>query len=164
MKKLYRFGKVVLPLAFVLTVSSCSTAVDQSKFTVMGYADPSAAHFTDEDSVNAVLQFSSWEYTFLTRPQYAEDGYLQQVHREDLNGIFNRLNVRRGTAVVVVGWTYNGDQLTKLVSDWKNILGGCGFQRVVVLRAQMGKKLNGSVVVDDSTLHVGSVEGLSRGG
>src|SRR6185437_8326745 len=163
MKKLYWIGKAVLSLAFVLTVSSCST-VNLSKFTVMGNMDASAARFTDDDSVNAVLQFSSWKYTFLTRPQYAEDGYLQQVHREDLNGIFDRLNVPRGTAVVVVGWTYNGDQLTKLVTDWKNILGGCGFQRVVVLRAQMGKKLNGSVVVDDSTLHIGSVEGPSRGG
>lgn len=164
MKKLYWIGKAVLALAFVLSVSSCSTPLDQSKFTVMGNSDAAASHFTEENSVNAVLQFSSWDYTFLTRPQYTEDGYLQQVHRGDLKGIFDRMNVRRGTAVVVVGWTYNGEQLTKLVTDWKNILGGCGFQRVVVLRAQMGKKLNGSVVVDDSTLHVGSVESLSRGG
>ena len=162
MKKLYWIGKVVLTLAFVLSVSSCAT--NGSKYTVLGNMDESAARFTDEDSVNAVLQFSSWDYTFLVRPQYTQDGYLQQVHRENLNGVFNRMNVRRGTAVVVVGWTYNGDLLNQLVADWKNILGGCGFQRVVVLRAQMGNKLNGSVVVDDSTLHVGSVQGLARGG
>ncbi len=162
MKKLYWIGKAVLTLAFVLSVSSCAT--NGSKYTVLGNMDESAARFTDEDSVNAVLQFSSWDYTFLVRPQYTQDGYLQQVHRENLNGVFNRMNVRRGTAVVVVGWTYNGDLLNQLVADWKNILGGCGFQRVVVLRAQMGNKLNGSVVVDDSTLHVGSVQGLARGG
>jgi hypothetical protein len=128
------------------------------------FTDDAAPHFAEEGSVNAVLQFSSWDYTFLVRPQYTQDGYLQQVHRGDINGVFNRLNVRRGTAVVVVGWTYNGDALNQLVADWKDILGGCGFQRVVVLRAQLGKKLNGSVVVDDSTLHVGSIESLSRGG
>jgi hypothetical protein len=126
--------------------------------------DDAAPHFMEENSVNAVLQFSSWDYTFLVRPQYLEDGYLQQVQRENLNGIFNQLHVRRGTAVVVVGWTYNGDALTQLVTDWKKILGGCGFERVVVLRAQLGNKLNGSVVVDDSILHVGSVETASRGG
>ncbi|HTQ96524.1 MAG TPA: hypothetical protein VMH89_06945 [Candidatus Acidoferrum sp.] len=162
MKKLYWIGKAVLTLAFVLSVSSC--ALNGSKYSVMGPFDESAPRFTDEDSVNAVLQFSSWDYTFLVRPQYTQDGYLQQVHRGDLNGVLNRLNVRRGTAVVVVGWTYNGDSLNQLVTDWKNILGGCGFQRVVVLRAQLSNKLNGSVVVDDSTLHVGSVQGLSRGG
>jgi hypothetical protein len=160
MKKLYLAGKAVLGLTLILTLTSCATG----GLKVVGFTDDSAAHFTDEDSVNAVLQFSSWDYTFLTRPQYTEDGYLQQVHRENLEGIFDRLHVRRGTAVVIVGWTYNGPVLTKLVSDWKNILGGCGFQRVVVLRAQMGTKLNGSVVVDDSTLHLGSVESPSRGG
>lgn len=114
--------------------------------------------------MNAVLQFSSWEYTFLVRPQALEEGFLQQIHRENLDGILSRLKVKRGTVVVVVGWTYNGEQLTKLVSDWKSILGGCGFQRVVVLRAQLGKKLNGSVIVDDSILHIGSVESSTRGG
>jgi hypothetical protein len=74
------------------------------------------------------------------------------------------LNVKRGTAVVIVGWTYNGDVLTQVVSNWKTILGGCGFQRVVILRAQLGNKLNGSVIVDDSILHVGSVESPTRGG
>jgi hypothetical protein len=131
---------------------------------IMMETDDSAPHFTDESSVNAVLRFSSWDYTFLTHPQYIEDGYLQQIHRENLEGILDRLHVQRGTAVVVVGWTYNGEELNHLVTDWKGILGGCGFRRVVILRAQMGRKLNGSVVVDDSILHVGSVEGPSRGG
>jgi type IV pilus biogenesis protein CpaD/CtpE len=160
MKKLFWMGKAVLALALVLSISGCAT---QSMKVVMMGDDGSGQHFTDEASVNAVLQFSSWDYTFLVRPQYTEGGYLQQIHRDNLNGILNRLNVRRGTAAVVVGWTYNGDELKKLVADWKTILNGCGFQRVVVLRAQMGKKLNGSVIVDDSILHVGSVESSSRG-
>jgi type IV pilus biogenesis protein CpaD/CtpE len=162
MKKLYLAGKAVLALALVLSSSSCSTTHNGMQVTID--KDDAAPHFTEEGSVNAVLQFSSWDYTFLVRPQYLEDGYLQQVQREKLNGIFDRLQVQRGTAVVVVGWTYNGDALTQLVADWKKILGGCGFQRVVVLRAQLGNKLNGSVVVDDSILHVGSVETASRGG
>ena len=160
MKKLYLVGKAVLGLAFVLTLVSCST----TGMRVTQMKDDAAPHFTEESSVNAVLQFSSWEYTFLVRPQALEDGFLQQIHRDNLDGILGRLHVKRGTAVVVVGWTYNGEQLNKLVSDWKSILGGCGFQRVVVLRAQLGNKLNGSVIVDDSILHVGSVESPTRGG
>jgi hypothetical protein len=160
MKKLYLAGKAVLGLALVLSGSSCST----TGMKVGMYTDDGAAHFADEDSVNAVLQFSSWDYTFLVRPQYTEDGYLQQVQRENLSGVLDRLHVRRGTVVVVIGWTYTGDPLTQLVADWKKVLGGCGFQRVVVLRAQLGNKLNGSVIVDDSILHVGSVESASRGG
>jgi type IV pilus biogenesis protein CpaD/CtpE len=161
MKKLYLAGKAILLLALVLSGSSCSTT---TQMKVSLYKDDAAPHFTDDGSVNAVLQFSSWDYTFLIRPQYLEGGYLQQVQRENLNGIFDQLQVQRGTAVVVIGWTYNGDALTQLVTDWKKILGGCGFQRIVVLRAQLGNKLNGSVIVDDSILHVGSVESASRGG
>ena len=114
--------------------------------------------------MNAVLHFSSWDYTFLVQPQYIEDGYLQQVRRENIRGIFDKLNVRRGTVVVVVGWTYSGETLDHLVTDWKSILGGCGFQRIVVLRPQAGGKLNGSVIVEDTILHVSSVQSASRGG
>jgi type IV pilus biogenesis protein CpaD/CtpE len=159
MKKLYLVCKVVLGLAGALALAGCASTGMQ----VTQMKDDSAPHFTEETSANAVLQFSSWEYTFLVRPQALEDGFLQQIHRDNLNGILSRLKVRRGMAVVVVGWTYNGEQLDKLVSDWKSILGGCGFQRVVVLRAQLGNKLNGSVVLDDSTIQIGSVESATRG-
>ena len=162
MKKLYAVGKAVLVLAFVLSISGCATR--QMELTTYGGANDSGPLFTEEGSVNAVLQFSSWDYTFLVRPQYTESGYLQQVHRETLNDVLNRLNVRRGTAVVVVGWTYNGDNLKKLVTDWKGILNGCGFQRVVILRAQLGNSLNGSVIIDDSSRHLGSVQSTARGG
>jgi hypothetical protein len=158
MKKLYSAGKAVLILAFVLSLNSCSTSTNPAQST------DNRPRFQDEALVNAVLHFSSWDYTFLVRPQYTEHGYLQQVRRENIHGIFDKMKVQRGTAVVVVGWTYNGQMLDKLVADWKEILGGCGFQRVVVLRAQLSERLNGSVIVDDSILHVGSVQGASRGG
>lgn len=165
MKRLYSVGKVVLGLLLVVSVFGCTTNyTDSAAFKKIYPTAENSPRFTDEDSVNAVLQFSSWDYTFLVRPQYARDGYLQQVNGRNLAGVLNRLHVRRGTAAVVVGWTYNGDTLTGVVSDWKKILSDCGFQRVVVLRAQLGNKLNGSVVVDDSILHVGSVQSPTRGG
>jgi hypothetical protein len=160
MKKFFWIGKAVLALALVLSVTSCASS---NGMKVQMFKDDAAPHFADEASVNAVLQFSSWDYTFLIRPQYTEGGFLEQIHRDNLDGVLNRLKVKRGTAVVVVGWTYNGEALTLLVSDWKTILGGCGFQRVVILRAQLGTKLNGSVIVDDSTSHIGSVESAARG-
>ncbi len=164
MKKLFVVGKAVLSLAFVLSISSCASSQSQRmELTLYGTEANAGPRFNDEGSVNAVLQFSSWDYTFLVRPQYTESGYLQQVHRETLKNVFDRMNVRRGTAAVVVGWTYNGDDLKKLVTDWKGILAGCGFQRVVILRAQMSSTLNGSVIVDDSILHVGSLESPARG-
>ena len=155
MKMFQWFGKAVLLSVVCLSFAGCSTP-------------PQAAQrgltFHDQSAVNAVLRFSSWDYTFLVQPQYSENGFLQQVRRDNLDQVFTRMNVPRGTAVVVVGFTYNGDVLNQLVADWKSILTGCGFQRVVILRSQPGTRLNGSEIIDDSTLHISSVQSASRGG
>jgi len=163
MKKLFVVGKAVLCLSFVACVSSCSTLSTASGPYGQNAGDPYVPHFTDDSSVNAVLQFSSWDYTFLVRPQYLEGGYLQMVRKDNVGKVLDQMKVRRGTAAVVVGWTYNGDALNQVVSDWKTILNGCGFQRVVILRAQLGDNLNGSVIIDDSSTHLGSLQSPARG-
>ena len=158
MKKLYSVLKTTLAAAVILSATGCAT-YSPHYFSL----DNSGPRFHDESRVNAVLQFSSWDWTFLVRPQYSKNGFLECVRPDNIDQVFNRLNVERGTAVVVVGWTYNGQVLDKLVTDWKSILGRCGFQRVVVLRAQNGNGLNGSVIIDDSILHVSSAQSASQG-
>lgn len=160
MKKLFVVGKAVLALSFLVFISSCSTG---GKSYGLYTVDESSRRFADDSSVNAVLQFSSWDYTFLVRPQYVEGGYLQMVRRDNVGKVLDQMKVQRGTAAVVVGWTYHGDALDQVVSDWKTILHGCGFQRVVILRAQLGNSLNGSVIIDDSSTHLGSVQSPARG-
>ncbi len=165
MKKLFLVSKLILGCGFILSLTGC--VAPQWQAVQITPAVPEAAdgspRFQDEGSVNAVLQFSSWDYTFLTRPQYIENGYLERVRPDNIARVLDRMRVSRGTAAVVVGWTYNGETLDKLVANWKSILGRCGFRRVVVLRAQEGDGLNGSVVIDDSTLHVSSARSASQG-
>ncbi|HEY9509763.1 MAG TPA: hypothetical protein VIV82_07875, partial [Verrucomicrobiae bacterium] len=69
------------------------------------------ARFREARQANVVLRFSSWDYTFMTKPFYAEDGFMQQVKRESLGQVLNQFEVKRGMAVVVVGWQYNAGQL-----------------------------------------------------
>jgi hypothetical protein len=158
MKKLLLVLKTALAAAVIISASGCAT-YSHAFFS----ADNNSPRFHDESQVNAVLQFSTWDWTFLVRPEYSKDGFLERVRPDSISQVFDRLNVQRGTAVVVVGWTYNGEVLDKLVADWKSILGRCGFQRVVVLRAQDGNRLNGSVIIDDSILHVSSARSASQG-
>src|SRR5579871_6041093 len=158
MKKLFVVLKTVWAVAIVLSVTGCDTYSPQA-FSF----DDGGPRFHDESKVNAVLQFSSWDWTFLVRPEYSKNGFLERVQPGSINQVFDRMNVRRGTAVVVVGWTYNGQALDRVVTDWKSILGRCGFERVVVLRAQDGNGLNGSLIIDDSILHVSSAQGASQG-
>lgn len=146
---------VLLSAFILLSATSCSTSRSGVSGSLAG------SHFHDDAMVNAVLQFSSWDYTFLVRPRYEENGFLQQVRPDNIKQVFDGLNVRRGTAAVVIGWTCNGPVLDKAVADWKSILGQCGFQRVVFLRAQDGNRLNGSEVIDDSILQLSSAQGAS---
>ena len=144
----------LLPLVGVLLSGCASTA-------------PSSAHtsrrFHEAKAANVVLQFSSWEYTFLLQPRYDDNGFLLQVPREKVGQVFSSLNVqKRDLAVVVVGWNYAPDQLHQLVTEWKTILGGCGFQRVVVLKSSGSKELNGSLVIEDSNLSGGNAPSITQ--
>lgn len=157
MKKLYSATKCILGVALLLSLLSCTTNTSE-------VFDTGSKRFHDESQVNAVLQFSSWDWTFLVRPEYSNNGFLERVRPENINQVLNQLNVPRGTAAVLVGWTYSGETLDKLVADWKTILGRCGFQRVVILRTRDDNRLNGSVIIDDSILHISSVKSPSHGG
>jgi len=141
-----RFLRVVLPI-LALALAGCAAP----RQVVNG------PRFHDQSKVNAVLRFSSWDYTFLVKPYYSENGFLQQVRRDDLDRVFDRLNVPRGTAVVMVGWTQT-EPIGRVVSEWKTALGGCGFQRVVFLRADNERELNGSIIIDDSILSIRSAQ------
>lgn len=109
-------------------------------------------HFHEASRASVVLQFSSWDYTFLVRPRYDENGFLQQVRRDNINQVFNQFKVRRDMAVVVIGWTYGQHETAELVAEWKSILARCGFRRAVFLRSNIDDRLNGSEVIDDSSL------------
>ena len=119
-------------------------------------------HFHEAKAANVVLQFSSWEYTFLLRPRYDDHGFLLQLPREKVGQVFNEMNLqKRDLAVVVVGWNYGPDQLHQLVTEWKTILSGCGFHRVVVLKSGR-KDLDGSLVIEDSNLSGGNPPSITQ--
>ena len=136
---------------------------------ISGCASAPAGHqaarriFHEAKAANVVLQFSSWEYTFLLRPRYDDHGFLLQVPREKIGQVFSQVHVQnRNLAVVVVGWNYGPEQVRQLVAEWKTILGGCGFQRVVVLKSNPTKELNGSLVIDDSIISGGNPPSLTQ--
>lgn len=118
---------------------------------ISGCATNRPARFHEAKNANAVLQFSSWDYTFLLRPRYDDNGFLLQVPRDHVSEVFNSVNLQqRDLAVVVVGWNRNAEELKQLVTDWNAILRGCGFQRVVLVKSTGHKEINGSIIIDDS--------------
>lgn len=123
---------------------------------------PSSPRFHDAAEASVVLQFNSWDYIFLAQPDYRDHGFQRVLRRDEVGAVLDRLQVPRNLAVVVVGWTYQGGDLGRVIADWKAILGRCGFRRVVILRPGTYGRLNGSAIVDDSTLSTASVRGSPR--
>lgn len=134
----------------LLLAAGCATSGDRAAQT---------PRFREASSANVILKFAGWDYTFLVKPAHFENGFMEPVRRETLGGILDRLQVRRDLAVVVVGAMLEADELRRVASEWKAILSDCGFGRVVIVRAQMGGELNGSIVVDDS-----QISGIQRPG
>jgi hypothetical protein len=131
----------LLPL-LCLVISGCAT-------------HKSPPRFHEAAQANAVLQFSSWDYTFLLQPRYDDNGFLRQVPRDHVAEIFDQINLQqRDLAVVIIGWNRDGQELRQLAADWNSILRDCGFRRVVLVRSQRGgsiKRLNGSYIIADSS-------------
>ena len=131
----------LLPL-LCLVISGCAT-------------HKSPPRFHEAAQANAVLQFSSWDYTFLLQPRYDDNGFLLQVPRDHAAEVFDHVNLQqRDLAVVIIGWNRTGGELRQLVADWNTVLRGCGFQRVVLVRSRGGgsiKRLNGSFIIADSS-------------
>src|SRR5690242_19024570 len=89
--------------------------------------------FHEAAGANVVLKFNSWDYISMIQPDYRDNGFQHQIKRDELTAALDRFNVARGTAVVVMGWTYD-TRLPEVLADWKSVLRANGFQRLVVLR------------------------------
>lgn len=90
----------------------------------------------------------------MVRPDYREDGFRRLLSRDTLGQAFDRMHVRRGMAVVVIGLLYDEKQLAALVAEWNSILKSHGFQRIVCVHATGDKKIDGAVIIYDSNQSV----------
>jgi hypothetical protein len=123
-----------------LTVSGCYSP-PQGKDT--------AQLFHEADSVNVVLRFYTWNTFYIVQPNFREGGFLRPLKSRDLGGAFSSLKLRRDMAVVLIGTSYRGVNLTRSVDDWKVVLAQHGFRRVVFLRDNDENKLDGLPIIED---------------
>ena len=133
----------------VLTAFSAVVCMLVSGCYTPTLADGKAARFHEGDSVNVVLRFYQWDSVCILKPAYRDQGYLRYVRSDNLDGAFKDLSVSRDTAVVLMGWNYNSQEMAVNVEHWKSILVSHGFRRVVCLRDNDVEKLDGLPVISD---------------
>lgn len=143
MKKLFVVAESLFILVGCLQLCGCATPQFQE-----------ARRFEDARYASVVLQFSSWDYIFVRRPAYQDEGgFLHAVKRDEIAGVVNGLSVPRELAVVTVGWQYDPATLRGLARDWESILGQCGFRRVVIVHPNFSGELDGTDIIDDKIVN-----------
>lgn len=132
----------LLPALFLL--ASCASTPFQS-------AD-AGARFHEAATANVVLRFYGWQYIAMVQPDYREDGFIRHMRREELGAAFERFGVQRDLAVVVWGWMYSQQQTDELVESWRTLLKSQGFKRVVCLRSDGSKRIDGLPIIHDTSV------------
>ena len=143
MKYLSWAGRAALLSVVCLILSGCQSSPPDNR-----------PRFHEEASADVVLQFTRWDYIFMIRPDYREDGFQCQMNRDTLGQAFDRMQVRRGMAVVMIGWLYDEKQLAGLVVEWNSILKSHGFRRIVCVHPTGDKMIDGALIIDDSNQSV----------
>ena len=77
---MHRFKALLLLPLVSLLLSGCASTSKTAH---------SSLRFHEASAANAVLQFSSWEYTFLTQPRYHDNGFLLPVPREKVRQVLD---------------------------------------------------------------------------
>lgn len=115
-------------------------------------ATSARGRFREGPSANLVLRFYSWDSIHMTRPDTREDGFLPLLNREAVARKLDRPDVGRDLAVVVMGFMFTTAQESALFHDWNALLSEHGFRRVVLLRANLKKGIDGLPVLYDSAM------------
>jgi len=154
MKKTRGFKAVVMLSLFGLLMSGCYAPPVHAVYT--------GPRFREAAQVNVVLQFLRWDSILITQPEFLEDGFLRLFARDDLSPMLTSPQVGHDLAVVIIGPTYQDEQLVQVINDWKALLNGCGFKRVVCLRVGADNKIDGLPIIDDTSQPVDAPKQSAR--
>lgn len=132
---------VQMSLVSSLLFASCSTPPPDLR-----------ARFRDSGQASVVLQYNSRDYIFMTSPSYREQGFLRQIRRPEVPSVMDQMRVARQLAVVSLTWQLEGEELRTVLSDWKDLLKQCGFQRVVFVRGWGPTSVDGAIILEAADL------------
>jgi hypothetical protein len=108
------------------------------------------SRFQEEASADLILRFSRWDTIYMTRPDLRVGGFLTVLTRASLEHQLKTQPLEHNLAVVVLGFRFSPEEEAQLAGEWNELLAGCGYRRVVILRTGRGKTTDGLLIVRDS--------------
>lgn len=132
---------LVLLLFGVWWLTSCSTPLSQ---------DETGRRFTEEDRADVVVRYYSDQTSYVLKPRQTEGPFLSILNRNAVVDLAKSQPGRDLAVVIMISYTENAKRAS-VRREWRELLGGIGFQRVLFLRAesQMKMKINGLMILED---------------
>ena len=111
-----------------------------------------ASRFREANATDLVLEYYRPDTIYMKQPDAHGGRFLTIFNRDNIAAEITRRVANHNLAVIVMGYLYNPDQEAALFSEWKSLLGSCGFQRVVFLRFGRGQQIDRLPIVHDSVI------------
>jgi hypothetical protein len=132
--------------------ASAVRAANQPAPDKKGGKSSKASGFREANATDLVLEYYRPDTIYMKQPDAHEGRFLTIFNRDNIAAEITRRVANHNLAVIVMGDLYSPDQEAALFSEWKSLLGSCGFQRVVFLRFGRGKQIDGLPIVHDSVI------------
>jgi hypothetical protein len=152
------------PVSVLLFATACATtdtatthttaanAAAAKPYIINGVDDSRCLPFHDAKSANLVLEYYRPDTIYMKRPDAHEGNFLTIFTRDNITTEVEHRVTQRDTAAIVLGYMYSPEQEAAIFKEWESVMKGCGFQRVVFLRANRSGKIEGLPVLHDSAI------------
>jgi hypothetical protein len=126
--------KAAAPLLLaMLLLTSCSTT--QSPWAAL-------PRFKEQDQANLVVRYYSDDTSYVLKPQKNDGPFLTILTKEAVLDVAKQQPGRQLAVVILIHYGVPGEA-EAVEQNWKSLLAGAGYQRVVFLRASSGMRANG---------------------
>ena len=124
-------------LLAMLLLTSCSTP-----------RAPWAAlpRFREQDQANLVVRYYSDDTSYVLKPQKTDGPYLTILNKDAVLEVAKQQPGRQLAVVILIHYGAPSEA-EKVEQNWKSLLTGAGYQRVVFLRASNSMRVNGLPVL-----------------
>lgn len=140
-----KIGWLILGVGLALLAGGCAAPHPSVSETT-----DTSARFNEGAQANVIVDFNSWNYTYLNKPEVSDGPYRREVSTNEISLILEAQHVPRHLAVVKVSWLLKGEALRETVERWDTVLHQMKFDRVIFVRPANTPELSGALILHDS--------------
>ena len=102
--------------------------------------------FHEQDQANLIVRYYSDDTSYVLKPQRNDGPFLTILNKDAVLDVAKQQPGRQLAVVILIHYATE-NEAGRVQNNWKNLLAGAGYQRVVFLRALNSMQVNGLPVL-----------------